>query len=475
MKASIAALILLTAALYAGPPEEPAKPTAAPASAGLLNDALRRQSAEFSAWDVGGQLRLRYELKDDAGSFPNRDFIRRGQDNDNDYLLFREKIHIGWQPQSWLRFYVEGRGAQASSDDRDPSPESDVWDLHQAFIEIGDKELFPLTLKVGRQEMRYGDDRFIGIGDWTNTGRSFDAAKLRLQMSAATWIDLFTSRVVIARDKHFNESNDYDQFSGLYLSSRELVKGLETEVFFLARNVGAPSPNAIAIGIGGPSERDVYTYGVRVKSLAGAFGGWDFAFEGAGQFGDVVTSGVARDLQAFALTGSAGYTFDKVVTKPRIGLGYDYASGDSNPLDGKQETFEPLFGTNHPFYGVMDLIGIRNINSPRVSLSLKPAKKLSVSIDYLLFWLADTSDFFYPESGPARNENGYGRNPQFDSFVGSEIDFVAKYAVTPWAEVHAGYGHFFRGDYIKSSVGSIPANGGATDADWFYVQTSLNF
>ena len=31
------------------------------------------------------------------------------------------------------------------------------------------------------------------------------------------------------------------------------------------------------------------------------------------------------------------------------------------------------------------------------------------------------------------------------------------------------------GDYIKQSVGSVPANGGAVDANFVYVQTVFNF
>jgi hypothetical protein len=441
----------------------------------LLDDAVRFRDDAFSAWHIGGQLRMRYEMKDDAGSFPDRDFIRAGVDNDNDYLLLREKLHIGWQPESWLKFYVEGRGAQASSDDRDPSPEQDVWDLHQAYLFLADPKIFPLTLQLGRQEMLYGDEHLIGIADWSNTGRSFDAVRVRATLGEASWVDVFTSRVVIARDDYFNESNDEDQFSGIYAFSGELVKGLDAQAYFLARDVGEGSPHAIAPGIGGPSERDVYTYGMRVKSLPDAWRGWDFTAEGMGQFGTVVSDDVALDLRAFALFGNLGYTFEHTWGHPRIGLGYDYGSGDSEPEDGKQETFEPLFGTNHAYYGVMDVVGPRNISSPRASLGLKPGKRLTVSLDYILFWLADTNDFFYPESAAARTENGYARNSQFDSFVGSELDLVAKYAVTPWASVHMGYGHFFPSAYIESSAGSVPSNGGTTGADWIYVQTTINF
>ena len=456
-------------------PDLLAAPADAPKSAGLLNDMLRQNSPAFSEWDIGGQFRFRYEVRDDAGSFPNNDFIDQGLDNGNDYFLFREKLHIGWQPEDWLKLYVEGRGSQVGSDDRKPSPDKDVWDLQQAYVEFGNAKLFPLTAKIGRQEMSYGDQRFIGIGDWSNTGRSFDAVKFRYNISEKSWVDVFTSRVVIPIDDTFNESNDYDQFSGIYASSQELLKGIETQAFFLARNVGDQSPNAVSPGVGGPSERDVYTYGVRLKSLPDAFQGWDFAFEGAGQFGEVVTTGVSRDLRAYALTGSAGYTFDNVASKPRIGIGYDYASGDSDPNDGEQETFESLFGTNHSLYGVQDLIGLRNLSSPRISFSAKPVKNLTLTADYLLFWLADTNDSFYPESGAGRAGNGYGKNPKFGSYVGSEIDLVAKYAINSWSEVHLGYAHFFAGDYIQDSVESVPANGGTTDADWVYTQLTVNF
>lgn len=479
---ALAGLLLLSHAaipgLQAGTTAAPVPAPAAdkkPVSAGLLNDALRLQNPAFDAWDIGGQFRFRYELKDDAGVVASQDFISRGVDNDNDVFLFREKLHIGWQPESWLKIYVEGRGSQAASDDRDPSPEQDVWDLHHAYLQLGDPKLHPLTLKAGRQEMTYGDQRFIGVGDWSNTGRSFDAAVLRYSFSSTSWIDAFTSRVVIPRDDYFNESNEYDQFSGLYASTQSLWTGVETQAFFLARNVSGKSPNAIAPGIGGPSERDVYTYGVRLKSVPDKFGPWDFAFEGAGQFGNIVTGAVERDLQSFALTGTVGYTLRDAWARPRVALGYDYASGDSDGSDGDHETFEPLFGTNHSFYGVMDLVGLRNLNSPRISFSVKPAKGLTLSVDYLLFWLADTSDSFYPESGSARSGNGYGKNPQFSSFTGSELDIVAKYAFNTATEFQVGYGHFFPGDYIKSSVGSVPKNGGATGADWLYVQAVFNF
>lgn len=60
-----------------------------------------------------------------------------------------------------------------------------------------------------------------------------------------------------------------------------------------------------------------------------------------------------------------------------------------------------------------------------------PTHALLLTLDYHLFWLADTHDFFYPEAGPGRGASGptnigepvsYGRNPELSGFVGSEID-----------------------------------------------------
>src|SRR2546426_98894 len=51
----------------------PAVSSSAPPSAGLFNDWLRSQSAEFNPWDIGGQVRARYEWKENGGVTGNSD------------------------------------------------------------------------------------------------------------------------------------------------------------------------------------------------------------------------------------------------------------------------------------------------------------------------------------------------------------------------------------------------------------------
>src|SRR5437667_11294105 len=98
----------------------------------------------------------------------------------------------------------------------------------------------------------------------------------------------------------------------------------------------------------------------------------------------------------------AGSTFSGTWPNARLGLEYAFASGDSNPFDGKHETFENLFPTNHKFYGYMDFISLQNIHDARGILQLKPHSQLSLAVEGHGFWLANTHDSFYSASGVAR-------------------------------------------------------------------------
>ena len=172
-----------------------------------------------------------------------------------------------------------------------------------------------------------------------------------------------------------------------------------------------------------------------------------------------------------------GYTFADAWATPRLGLEYSYGSGDSNATDGKHETFENLFPTNHKFYGYMDLVSLQNIQDVRGIFQLKPTPRMSLAVEGHGFWLADTHDNFYNVGGAPRGgvagtpHNNYGVNPTYDAFVGTEIDVIGGYALTRYAQLELGYGHFFRGDYIAQSLSAV----GSRDADFVYAQVNVNF
>lgn len=463
---ALATLAVATLAAQAAP--EAAKPAAAkpaaPASAGVLNDWLRSQSPEWKAWDIGGQVRARYEVFDGGSpAAPNSDFQKTGADNDNSYLWTREKLHVGYTAK-WFNVYGEARNSNAVGDDDTRNLGEDSFDLHQAYLSLGNAKEFPVTVKVGRQELLYGDQRVIGPSDWGNTGRVFDAAKVRYE-DKNFWVDAFAARVVMPVDGEVNEPDMHDWLFGVYASSKTLIPIQESQLYFLSRNVGQGSH-------AGTSPRDIYTAGARVKSLPGKLKGWDYTVEVVKQFGNIVQSGTRRDQDAWASSLMTGFTWADVFATPRLGVEYNFSTGDSDPTDGKSETLDNLFPTNHGKYGLMDYVGWRNIHDACLSLSAKPHKKVTVALDYHLYWLADTHDSFYPQGGSGRSKQGYGKNPGYDNFVGSEINLDVNYAVTPWFGLRGGYGHFFTGSYVNQSKAAV---GGSTDADWFYIQSTFNF
>ena len=460
---------------------------AAPAgqAAGLVNGWLRSESSAFTDWDLGGQFRARYEHHEYLGSV---DFSKTGGHTSDDLMLLRTLVHVGYNPTPWLSVYVEGRDSRGFWDEASPNPDQDTMDLHQAYVRIGNPELFPVSLKVGRQELIYGDERLIGQSDWTNVRRTFDAAKLRYEVEGF-WVDAFVSRPVVVWDDHFNESDSQDWFSGVYASSTKLIPWQESEFYFLSRNTGNGSPQFYGPSPDpqGATARDIYTIGFHFKSLPGKLGGWDYNIEADGQFGRYkeTTAGAPASVagknlvqQAYAAVASVGYSWTEAPGKPRIGLEYLYSSGDSNATDGTHGTFDNLFPTNHRQFGMMDIFSWENDQILRFMGTIQPLKSLTLTADYRLIWLADTHDSLYTNKGARRgglsatDGTGYGINPNFSSYVGSEIDLVATYTINRYASLQAGIARFFVGDYVKSSLAGI---GGAEDATFVYVQFTHNF
>ena len=140
---------------------------------GVFNERLRANDVYMSAWDIGVNVRLRHEHKDDAGftdAGSTWDFSKRPvDDNNNHYLLTRVMPRAGYTGK-WFKALVEGRSSYSFNDERysasapcEGLAERDgPIDLHQAFVFIGNHKEFPVSIKLGRQELVYGDQRLVG-------------------------------------------------------------------------------------------------------------------------------------------------------------------------------------------------------------------------------------------------------------------------------------------------------------------------
>ncbi len=489
--------LTVAGSVVAAPPALDLSLTEAPkTSPGYLNEWLRSDDPYMAAWNLGVQYRIRYEVKEGAGAAnagAGADFSAKpGVNLDNHYLLQKTLIRAGYTGK-WFEVFTQARDS-SSTGDRRPTPgittgagpESDgPLDLHQAYLMVGNHKEFPVSLKVGRQELSYGEERIIGNFAWNNIGRVFDAAKVRWQNS---WfaMDTFSSMVTLPEDNKFNGPNTHDYFSGTYITTKEIPK-LWSEFYVLARNADSQaskvpvlSPQKVA------SARDIYTIGFRLHSNTNDWGNWDANLEAAGQFGRFVDPALvgntnhlsaSLDHQAYAVVSYLNYIWRDSAMTPKLGVEYSFGSGDNNPKDGHHGTFENLFPTNHKFYGYADYASLQNIQDLRLMSSIKPYARLTLMAEGHLFWLADTTDSFYTVAGARRGGinptagTAYGINPGYNSFVGTELDLIASWAASPFVTFEGGYSHFFHGDYLNQTF----SKSGAQDADWFYVQMQTNF
>lgn len=159
-----------------------------------------------------------------------------------------------------------------------------------------------------------------------------------------------------------------------------------------------------------------------------------------------------------------GYTFD-VPWKVRIGTEFSYGSGDPNPGSGRYQTFDGLFGAVDRMYGRMNLFSWKNLHDYQASLSIKPTKKVGISLDWHFFRLDKARDAWYDCNGRPQRHDPTGAA---GTELGHEIDLMAKYKYCEHLDLQAGYAHFFPGSFIRRT-------GPSPDADWVFFQLMYRF
>lgn len=107
---------------------------------------------------------------------------------------------------------------------------------------------------------------------------------------------------------------------------------------------------------------------------------------------------------------------------------------------------------------------MQNINNYRFQLAASPHKRIELQIDYHLIYLDTPKDNLYSAGGTIKKATVAGA----DGYVGGELDLLTKLKVTDFCGMLVGYSHFFAGQFLSDT-------GTSDDADYFYVQTTLNF
>ena len=426
---ALAQVAIPTSAPAAPPAATPAAaPAPAPAPAPGIAGRVNEQLPEWVRF--GGEYRFRVEGSTNAKGVEAADDL---------YVLSRLRVDLLFKLGPHVRLFVQGQDSQAGGFNANPDPpvHQNDFDLRQAWVEVRQSDKQGWALRVGRQELAYGDQRLVGSLNWTNTARAFDAAKLTYTDPRVA-VDVFASSVVAIQDDVFDKHLDGQNFYGAHASFFKAVPKAQLDTYAFWKT----APRVLG-ELASAGDADTVTFGAR---LAGGLATRaDYTVEVAGQRG----SFAADDIRAAALHTRLGWAFSKRPEVPKLRLEYNFASGDDDPADGVRGTFDQLYPTGHAKYGVIDQVGLKNMHNARAGVILKPHARVTLEADYHSFWLASRTDGLYDAGGNlvARVPTGAAT-----SHVAQELDVQLSLTVAPGVTFGAGYGHWIPGGFWREAT-----------------------
>jgi hypothetical protein len=327
---------------------------------------------------------------------------------------------------------------------------------------------------AGRQTLNLGSRRLVARNAFRNTINSFDGLKVRV-LDYDNWqFNAFITMPVgrypnvaeqLLNDEHrFDEPESNTWFSGGFLEVYDFIPGVSGEVYLYHLDEGDRDDRSQT------RNRRYFTPGVRVY-MKPSKGQFDFQLETIGQLGTVRATTAPTDSEnltheAWAQHADAGYTFS-LPWSPRVALEYDYVSGDEDPNDKSDQRFDTLFGARRWEYGPTGIYGAfarSNINTPGYRLSVAPRSDVQASIGHRFFWLAEGKDS-WTTSG-LRDKTG-----NTDSFVGHQLELMARWDVNSSLNLESGWAHLFKGEFARNAPNAPQGD----DIDYFYVLSQLRF
>jgi len=387
------------------------------------------------------------------------------------YLRSRLGVRVEAAPGARIVLQVQDSrvlGAEGSTSP--PALAANVFDLHQGYLEIATPwSRRTLAFRAGRQEIALANERLVGAANWTNIGRSFDGVRVILTprnavAGAERWSATTFAAVVDERGRRFGTPASTTGASTNASTADHLVAGL----FVSQRGGGGVALDGTLL-YDGPSryrsfdaaKRTTLDARLRVPRLADM--PLRLELEGAYQAGRQSYVPPAGSTQTQSdqsvrawLAGLRIGTAVAATPSPVLTLGADLLSGDATPTDGRYTAFSTLYGTNHPFYGLMDVIGDpaattreRGLADLFVTGASPVTKTLSFRAELHRFTLA---------SGDERS-------------LGWEADVIVPMRINSATSIDVGYGLF------RAGRAAAPLGLGSEGASrhWAYLQAAVAF
>ena len=368
-----------------------------------------------------------------------------GNPHTNTYLIQRLEFHADIHPNANWQIFVQLQDDRAFSKDLITPVDKNPLDLEQAFVtysnDVGGGRL---KLRVGRQQMGFDLQRFIGVRDGPNVRQSFDAVWADWEKSSWRFITFWSHPVQNVPDDPFDDySSRALQYGGFRIERNDVGPGKLSAYYSRYEADGAHYLDG-----SGNERRD--NVDVRYAIARGAL---DWDLEGMRQTGRVGN----EEIRAWAVGSRGGYTFKEVRWSPRIGLQVDLASGDQRRGDGTVGTFNPLF-PNAYYFTLASTPTYANLIHVRPSLELHPTPNLRIVAGVGLQWRQTTADAVYviPDRPVAGTAGQPGR------WTGIYEQLRAEWAISPhWAAAVEG---------VQYQVGDVIRRAGGLNANYLSVE-----
>ncbi|MBA4406267.1 hypothetical protein C0389_03235 [bacterium] len=378
---------------------------------------------------MSAQIRPRLELD-------NRSF--NSSTPFNNYTYLRTRLGVSFISSAEMSGFVQLQDARIFGNETSTTADMKNVDLHQAYFKIDNFFKLPIDIKAGRMELQYSNERIIGISNWGNAGRSFDGAVLSIKGEKFK-ADIFG----VKENEKLNTGDTLDQNMYGIFTDLILLSNYKIQPFIIWQRA-VPS-NLL----------NRFTLGTYIKVDISAFTHeTEFIF----QFGDITASGRKQNITAFMFAFNAAYTFDEP-SKPSIGAGIDYISGDKNSLDNEYNAFNTVYGTGHKYFGSMDYFTDIPLHTYGLGImdliargALTPIENFKVALAGHIF-LAN-ADYRLKNGSTTKN-------------FGSEVDLTVSYKYNDNVTLEGNASLYSPGEIFKEKKGSDTAT-------WFYLMAVVN-
>jgi hypothetical protein len=402
----------------------------------------------FAECDLSGGLRRRTELRHGYKTLPdegaNAAFFteQRSRLNIN---YSKELYEIGFNVQD-IRIW----GSQSQLNKSDG-----LFSVHEAWGQINLKET--ISLKAGRQELVYDDQRILGSVGWTAQGRSHDV--MLLKFTDESWAlhtgfafnqDMNPPEPANLFGTYYSGVNNYKTLQYLWYHREFKSAGLS----FLFLNNGVQQPDST----------------VNFTQTVGVTGSYifsDFQVDGSTYYQNG-TDPSGAEKSALLASGSLSYSGFKNIS---LTLGTDYLSGTQADQE-QNHSFNPLYGTHHKFYGFMDYFYVgnphyqqaadHNNNIGLVDLYLKSTVQASKE--------TTVSVAFHEFISPVSILNPIDLTNRLSSRLGTEMDLVFSHALSEEVNIQAGYSHMFG----TKSLEQVKGGSNNQISNWAWLMLSIN-